>query len=321
MAARTSSLVHPKYKTKYSVKNWAEYEHGLRSRGDLMIWFNEDVIDRWIPRGKRRRGAQRRYSDLAIETALTLRILFHLPLRQTEGFVASILRLLDLDLRSPDHSTLSRRAKQLDVQLCAVGRGKSIHLIVDSTGLQIVGQGPWANAKHGKQGTREWRKLHIGVDENGVIVAEKLTDSTIDDASVVKDLVAQIPEEKKITRFTADGAFDQNSIYETFTELGATVVVPPVKNATSSKARTRAAKARNRTIKRIRRVGRRQWKKEAGYHRQARVENTFFRYKPLFGGRLRARDPGNQRTEARLACNILNRMLQLGSPRSQAIRN
>ena len=303
MAARTSSLVHPKYKTKYSVENWAEYERGLRSRGDLMIWFNEDVMESWVPRGKRRRGAQRRYSDLAIETALTLSMLFHLPLRQTEGFVGSILRLLDLDLQSPDHSTLSRRAKQLDVQLCAVGRGKSIHLIVDSTGLQIVGQGPWANAKHGKKGAREWRKLHIGVDEKGVIVAEKLTDSTIDDASVVKDLVAQIPEDNNITRFTADGAFDQNSIYKTFTELGATVVVPPVKTATPSKAKTRAAKARNRTIKRIRRVGRRQWKKEAGYHRQARVENTFFRYKQLFGGRLRARDPGNQTTEASTPSN------------------
>jgi hypothetical protein len=142
----------------------------------------------------------------------------------------------------------------------------------------------------------------------------------VDDASVVKDLVAQVPEVKDITRFTADGAFDQNSICETFTKLRATVVVPPVKTATASKARTRAAKARNRTIKWIRRVGRRQWKKEAGYHRQARVENTFFRYKQLFGGRLQARDPANQTTEAKLACNILNRMLQFGSPRSRAIR-
>ena len=111
MAARTSSLVHPKYKTKYSVKNWPEYEQGLRDRGDVMVWFSEEAIAAWIPRRKRSRGAQRRYSDLAIETALTLRILFHLPLRQTEGFVASLLRLMDLDLPSPGHTTLSRRAK------------------------------------------------------------------------------------------------------------------------------------------------------------------------------------------------------------------
>ncbi len=141
MAARTSSLVHPKYKTKYSVGNWPEYEHGLRSRGDVMIWFSEDAITHWTPRGRRKRGGQRRYSNLAIETALTLRIVFHLPLRQTEGFVRSLLRLLDLELRTPDHTTLSRRAKQLEVQLPNVGSRTAIHLIVDSTGLQILGQG------------------------------------------------------------------------------------------------------------------------------------------------------------------------------------
>ncbi len=198
MTARTSSLVHPKYKTKYSVGNWREYEQGLRSRGDVMIWFSEDAAAGWIPRGKRKRGAQRLYSDLAIETALTLGLVFRLPLRQTEGFVGSLLRLMDLDLGSPDHSTLSRRAKLLEVELHAIGRGKAIHLIVDSTGLQILGQGPWANAKHGKKGTREWRKLHIGVDENGVIVAERVTDSTTDDPSVVPDLLDQVSDDTNI---------------------------------------------------------------------------------------------------------------------------
>ena len=188
MAARTSSLVHPKYKTKYSVGNWREYEQGLRSRGDVMIWFSEDAAAGWIPHGKRKRGAQRLYSDLAIETALTLGLVFRLPLRQTEGFVGSLLRLMDLDLESPDHSTLSRRAKLLRVELHAIGRGKSIRLIVDSTGLQILGQGPWANAKHGKKGTREWRKLHSGVDENGVIVAEKVTESTRRVKKLMQDL-------------------------------------------------------------------------------------------------------------------------------------
>jgi hypothetical protein len=124
MAARTSSLVHPKYKTKYSVKNWSEYEQGLRDRGDVTVWFSEDAIAGWIPRERRSRGAQRRYSDLAIETALTLGLLFHLPLRQTEGFVGSLLRLMDLDRRPPDHSTLSRRAKQLDIQIPSIGKDR-----------------------------------------------------------------------------------------------------------------------------------------------------------------------------------------------------
>ena len=316
MAARTSSLVHPKYKTKYSVKNWPEYEQGLRNRGDIMIWFSEDAIAGWIPRGKCSPGAQRRYSEL------TLGILFHLPLRQTEDFVGSLLRLMDLDLRSPDHSTLSRRAKQLDIQqLPSIRRKAAIHLVVDSTGLQIVGAGPWSRAKHGERGTREWRKLHVGVDENGVIVAQKLTDSTTDDAGVVPDLLDQIPDDKKVVRFTGDGAYDQSSIYEKCAELGARVVVPPVKTAVPSRARTGGAKARNRTVNRIKKVGRRQWKKEARYHRQARAENTFSRYKQILGCQLCSRHPGNQRTEARLACKILNRMLLLGAPKSQAIRN
>ena len=228
---------------------------------------------------------------------------------------------MDLDLRGPDHSTLSRRAKQLDIQLPSIRRKTAIHLVVDSTGLQIVGEGPWTTAKHGERGTREWRKLHVGVDENGVIAAQKLTDSTTDGAGVVPNLLDQIPDDKKIVRFTGDGGYDQSSIYETFAELGARVVVPPLKNAVPSKAKTRAAKARNRIVNRIKNVGRRQWKKEARYHRQARAENTFFRYKRLLGSRLRARDPGNQRAEARLACKILNRMLQLGAPKSQPIRN
>ncbi len=321
MAARTSSLVHPKYKTQYSVKNWPEYEQGLRARGDVTIWFSERAIAGWSHRGKRKRGGQRRYSDLAIETALTLRLLFHLPLRQTEGFVGSLLRLLDIDLRSPDHSTLSRRGRQLETQLSAIGEKTKIHLVIDSTGLQILGQGPWAAAKHGARGTRAWRKLHIGVDANGVIVAEKVTDSTTADASVVPNLLEQIPSDRKVVRFTADGAYDHNAIYKTFDELGARVVVPPVKNATLSRARNRAARARNRTVNRVRKVGRRQWKKETHYHQQARAENTFFRYKQLIGGRLRSRHPGNQQTEARLACSMLNRMLHLGPPKSQAIRS
>ena len=152
-------------------------------------------------------------------------------------------------------------------------------------------------------------------------MAHKLTDSTTDDASVVPDLLDQIPDDKKIVRFTGDGAYDQSSIYETLAELGARVVVPPLKNAVPSRAKTGAAKARNRTVNRIKNFGRRQWKKEARYHRQARAENTFFRYKQIFGSGLRARDPVNQRVEARLACKILNRMFQLGAPKSQPIRD
>ena len=188
---------------------------------------------------------------------------------------------------------------------------------VVSTGLEVVGQGQWAAAKHGKRGTRGWRKLQVGVDESGVIVAEVLTESTTDDAAVVPALVDRV--EGEIERFTGDGAYDKKAIYETFVPRGATVVVPPSRTAVESGEDTLAGQARDAAVARIREVGRRQWRKESGQHRQARAENTFFRYKRLLGCRLRAGNAPAREIEARLACNVLNRMLELGAARSCAI--
>ncbi len=317
MTAHKSSLVHPKYKTKYRVGNWNEYERGLRRRGDVTVWFTEAALAEWIPSTNGKRGGQRRYSDLAIETALTLRLVFHLPLRQTEGFVCSLLDLMGISLDAPDHTTLSRRGRQLGVKPRACVGNESIHLIVDSTGLEIVGQGQWAAVKHGGKGIRGWRKLHLGVDDSGNIVAETLTNSATDDATMVNALLNQI--EGGIERFTADGAYDKSAVYEAVTSRGATVVVPPSKTAVVSKKKTPAARARDATVSRVQAVGRRRWKKESGYHRQARSENAFFRYKRILDSRLRARDPDGQRVEVRLSCNILNRMTALGAPQSYAI--
>ena len=135
MAAKKSSRVHPKYKTKYRVRNWAEYDTALRKRGDVTVWFDEDAVETWTPPKTRRRGGQRLYSNLAIVTALTLREVFRLPLRRTEGFLNSILRLMDLDLASPDHTTLSRRNKDVEVPRPSSVHEGPVHLIVDSTGL------------------------------------------------------------------------------------------------------------------------------------------------------------------------------------------
>ena len=144
-----NSRVHPKYKTKYRVANWAEYEQGLVRRGDITLWLSPQAIAAWKPASVGKRGGQQRYSDLAIETALTLRLVFNLPLRQTEGFLRSALALIGADLEAPDHTTLSRRSQRLGVRLHHVAVGKPVHLIVDSTGLSIVGEGEWAAAKHG----------------------------------------------------------------------------------------------------------------------------------------------------------------------------
>ncbi len=112
-----NSRVHPKYKTKYRVSNWAEYDRALVQRGDTTLWISPDAADSWTPGPSGKRGGQRKFSDQAIETALVLRLVFKLPLRQAEGFLRSVLSLMALDLEAPDHTTISRRSQQVDIGL------------------------------------------------------------------------------------------------------------------------------------------------------------------------------------------------------------
>ncbi|MCP3915309.1 MAG: IS5 family transposase [bacterium] len=296
--------------------NWQECDRGLVQRGDITIWLTPEAVASWNPTCNGKRGGQRRYSDLAIETALTLRLVFHLPLRQAEGFLGSLFNMMGVDLGVPDHTTLSRRGRDLNVKLHRVSTGDPIHLIVDSTGLSIVGQGEWAAAKHGGNGKRGWKKLHPGVDEAGVIVAQLLTESNIDDATNGEKLIDAVVG--PIARVIGDAAYDTVSMYESANGRGAAVVVPPARTAKVSKRGPRSA-ARDRTIARVKEVVRRRWKSESGYHQQGRVENAMFRYKSIIGDRLRARTEGAQAVEAALACNVLNRVLELGRPASVAI--
>ena len=316
-AHRMNSRVHPKYKTKYRVGNWAEYDRALVQRGDITLWISTDATDAWKPAPSGRRGGQRKFSDQAIETALILRLVFKLPLRQAEGFLRSVLVLMGVDLAAPDHTTLSRRSQHLNIQLANISTNKPIHLIVDSTGLSIVGEGEWAAVKYGGHGKRGWKKLHLGVDRSGVIVAETLSDGNADDAKTALNLIDDV--EGDITSITADAAYDTLAIYDASAVRSAKVVVPPIKTATRSRHRGTLPSARDRTIMRVKEIGRRRWKKESGYHQQARVENTFFRYKTIIGPRLLARHPESQEAEAVIACNILNTMTALGRAKSIAI--
>jgi hypothetical protein len=168
------SRVHPKYKTKYRVCSWADYDRALVQRGDITLWISEDAVASWKPAPSDRRGAQRKFSDHAIETALSLRLVFKLPLRQAVGFLRSALSLMGVDLEASDHTTRSRRSQDLKVDLHRVAGNEPIHLIVDSTGLSIVGEGEWATVKHGGRGRRAWKKCrsiwpdrHRGPDSRG----------------------------------------------------------------------------------------------------------------------------------------------------------
>ena len=308
------SRVHPKYKTQYRIGNWSEYDRSLVQRGNLTLWLSQDAIASWNAKPSRRRGGQRKYSDLAIETALTVRLLLHL--RQTEGFLLSIFELMDIHLDVPDHTTLSRRSGHLDLPLRSRPVSGPIDLVIDSSGLAIFGEGEWAAVKYGGKGIQGWRNLHLGVDGTGVIVAHTLTDANIDDATTGIALVDQATGD--IGTIIGDTAYDTRPFYVAAAGKGAKVVVPPIKTARVGGNRSLV---RDRTVRRIRKVGRRQWKKEAGYHRQARAENAFFRFKTIFGDRMQARGVDAQAVEARLACNILNQFTELGRPESYAIGN
>jgi Transposase DDE domain len=196
---------------RHRVTNCQEYDAALRQRGSLTVWFTEEAIAAWRAEPRTTRGGQPHYSALAIATGLTLRAVFRLALRQTEGLIGSIVRLLGLDLAIPDHSTLSRRAETLEI-VRAPANAEPVHLLVDSTGLKLSGAGEWLVEKHGTSRRRSWRKLHIGVDaDTGQIVAAALTTNDVDDGSQVGPLLDQI--DRPIAAFTGDGAYDQEGVY------------------------------------------------------------------------------------------------------------
>ena len=271
MAARTKSRVTPKYKTKYRVRNWAAYDTSLRQRGDITVWFDEDAVAAWNAPSCGRPGGQCRYSDLAIVTALTLRAVFHLPLRQTEGFLASLIGLLGLSLQTPDHTTLSRRSRTVEVPRVAKAQDGAIHLVIDSTGLKIVGSGEWHAHKHRRSNRRRrWRKLHLAIDGEGFIVASRLTGSSTDDAATGVEMLKGLGV--ALERFTADGAYDTRAMYEAVGAIGAPsvkIVIPPKRTAVADPLAVGPWRQRNETQEWIARVGRRQWRKESGAFRSS----------------------------------------------------
>jgi hypothetical protein len=221
-------------KQRHQVTNWPEYDAALRQRGSLTVWFTEAAIAAWGAERRTTPGGQPHYSALAITTALTLRVVFRLALRQTEGLIGSIIRLLGLDLAVPDHSTLSRRAETLPVVRPALS-SSPVHLLVDSTGLRLCGPGEWLMEKHGARTRRSWRKLHLGVDaDTGEIVAAALTSKDVDDGSQVGPLLDQVRH--PVASFTGDGAYDRDDVYGEVAARypDAAVIVPPRSSAVLS---------------------------------------------------------------------------------------
>jgi hypothetical protein len=302
-------------KPRYRVTNGPEYDAALRQRGSLTVWFTREAIAAWRAEPRATPGGQPHCSTLAITTALTLRAVFGLALRQTEGLIGSILALLGLALAVPDHSTMSRRSGSLERPALQRSGTGPLHLLVDSTGLKLGGAGEWLVEKHGASRRRSWRKLHIGVDAgSGEIVAIELTRKDIDDAARTEALLDQITD--PLASFTADGAYDQDRVYEAVAQHSpeAAVIVPPRSTAVPGASAAFAPTQRDRHIQEIANHGRMNWQKSSGYNLRCRVEASIGRYERVIGDALRSRTDETRTTEVAIAAAALNQMLALGRP-------
>ncbi len=303
---------------KHKVMNSATYDASLRQRGSLTVWFTDEAIEGWRAEARTTPGGQPWYSPLAILTALTLRAVFRLALRQTEGLIGSIIGLLGLALTVPDHSTLSRRAKTLAVPRPQSRRdSEPVHLLVDSTGLKLCGAGEWLIEKHGAKTRRSWRKLHLGLDaDTGQIVAASLTTKGVDDGAEVGPLLDQVAG--TVASFIADGAYDQDGVSAAVAERHpeAAIIVPPRSTAVPSETAGTEPTQRDRHLQLIAKHGRTAWQKASGYTIRARAEATIGRFKQVIGDGLRSRTDERRATEVDVAVHVLNRMLDLGRPNS-----
>jgi Transposase DDE domain len=240
---------------------------------------------------------------------------YHLSLRAAQGFLSSVMELLQLKLPIPDYTTVSRRQGTLPVRLSPSPRSSPRHVVIDATGLRVYGAGEWHLRKHRVRRQRTWRKLHLGVDETTKeIVAAEVTESRVHDSQPLPALLDQIPGPLK--QVSGDGAYDTRACYEAVLERGSIPVFVPRRTAQPCPTQdpTGWCVARNGILQQIGVHRRSAWRLFSDYTRQSIAENTMYRYKTLFGGRLWARGLATQRTEAVVKCAVLNRMTQLGMP-------
>jgi len=319
MPKHTTTPSRPK--TLYRVKNWSEYDKALVQRGAITFWISADFEKTWMHTGEKQRGSQFDYSDQAILVMLTVKEVFHLTNRGVEGFVRSVLRIMKINLPVPDHTTLSKRGKDLKVKVPKKAHQK-LNIVMDSTGLKIYGEGEWKVRQHGVSKRRTWRKLHIAANpEDGEIQAVILTENSVSDDAAVAVLLKQI--EQEIDEFAADGAYDKRKVYDGLNahSPNVNILIPPRKNARIWKhGNTKAERLkRDENLRSIRKHGRKAWKENSGYHVRSLSETAMFRLKTIFGDELSARLLETQTTQALVRCPALNKMTHLGMPQSYKV--
>lgn len=299
-------------KGTYRVTNWPEYDRALVARGDITFWFDPQAIEAlWLAGPTGQRGAPVLYSDWAIQVLLMLKQVFGLPNRSVEGLARSLMRLMGLDLPVADHTVLSRRARTLRVQIERRERSGPIHVVADSTGLKVFGEGEWKVRQHGAGKRRTWLKVHLAVDADARdVLAVEVTTTAWTDGEMFSGLINQI--EGHIEQIDADGAYDTREAYDIAAQREARLVVPPRENAVPWEP----AHPRTQALTAIAQKGEAQWKRDTGYHRRSLAENAMYRLKQLFGDTLASRLFETQVNEVHARIAAMNRMTYLGMPKS-----
>lgn len=307
-------------KRTYRLRNWSQYNKALVGRGSLTLWVSDEVIVQWHERARSgKRGAPRTYTDLTVLCMATVAEVYRLPLRATEGLMRSVVKLLGVALRVPDYTTLCRRRRALEVELPRLPKREPLHVVADSTGLKVYGEGEWKVRQHGYSRRRTWRKLHLAVDQaTHECVAVVVTTNDFKDSQILPDLLAQVADQ--ITQVSAAGAYDTRTCYDALRDKGARAAIPPQKRARIwQHGNTNAERhARDENLRAIRRTGRAQWKRDIDYHRRSLAETQVFRVKMIFGARVSARSFAGQAAQLLVRCAALNRMTHLGMPDSYA---
>ena len=304
--------------SQHRIRNWSEYNKGLKQRGSLTFWISPEVLANWEVKEKTGKpGATPTYSNQAIVTMVSLKSVMGLPGRALCGFVESIFQLMGVKLSVPDHTTISRRLKRLDVKLPVKPTSGKRHVVIDSTGIKVYGEGEWKTRQHGISKRRTWRKLHLAVDEaTGEILSSVVTDNSCHDSEVLGELLDEIDE--PISQVDADGAYDTAACYDYIEERDAVAGIPPQRNAKIwfHGNRKTPPHPRDENLRRIRLVGRAKWKREINYHRRSLAETCMFRFKTAFGGKVSSRKMDRQENELKVQCLVLNRMIQVAKPDS-----
>ncbi|MGL5409203.1 MAG: IS5 family transposase [Shewanella sp.] len=303
-------------KAKYKINNWKQYNQALINRGSITFWIDEAAIQGWHnTKHHGKRGRDFTFANVAIETALTLKGIFKLPLRALQGFLDSIFALMNVPLKSPSYSCISKRAKTVNISYRLPSRGPVAHIVIDSTGLKVFGEGEWKVRKHGQQKRRVWRKLHLAVDPSThEVVSAAVSLNSVSDSQVLPELLNSSCCDE-IKQVSADGAYDTRDCYQTLINRGITAAITPRGNAIFWEE----GHPRNDAVEALKSGQLEKWKRDMGYHQRSLSETAMYRYKQLLSPKLTMRDYCAQVGEALANVKVMNKIIGLGMPMSYRV--